>query len=71
MSHDALITSIDDWLVDQALGAPQIVHMYREVCEQLFAIGAGEKIVGAVDYSDYPEAARPIPQAKRAARAAK
>ena len=39
MSHDALITSLEDWLVDQALGSPRIVQMYREVCEALFSIG--------------------------------
>ncbi|MEI2387335.1 adenylate/guanylate cyclase domain-containing protein [Breoghania sp. JC706] len=39
MSHDALITSLEDWLVDQALSSPNIVQMYREVCEALFSIG--------------------------------
>ncbi|PTW59139.1 adenylate cyclase [Breoghania corrubedonensis] len=39
MSHDALITSLEDWLVDEALGTPSIVQMYREVCEALFSIG--------------------------------
>ncbi|MEP3274748.1 MAG: adenylate/guanylate cyclase domain-containing protein, partial [Stappiaceae bacterium] len=39
MSHDALINSVEEWLVDQALGSPSIVHMYEEVCERLFTIG--------------------------------
>ncbi len=39
MSHDALINSVEEWLVDQALGSPSIVKMYEEVCERLFLIG--------------------------------
>lgn len=42
--------------------ATRIVSLAPHLTEQLFAIGAGEKIVGAVDYSDYPEAARAIPR---------
>lgn len=39
MSHAAMITSVEDWLVDQALGSPSIVDMYREVCVRLSSIG--------------------------------
>ena len=42
--------------------AQRIVSLAPHVTEQLFAIGAGEKIVGAVEYSDYPEQARAIPR---------
>lgn len=42
--------------------AKRIVSLAPHVTEQLFAIGAGEMIVGAVDYSDYPEAAKAIPR---------
>lgn len=42
--------------------ATRIVSLAPHLTEQLFAIGAGEKIVGAVDYSDYPEAAKAIPR---------
>lgn len=39
MSHAAMITSVEDWLVDQALGSPHIVDMYRELCVRLSGIG--------------------------------
>jgi len=41
--------------------AQRIVSLAPHVTELLFAAGAGERIVGAVDYSDYPEAAKRIP----------
>ncbi len=54
----------DDLGLSIELKAPaqRIVSLAPHVTEQLFAIGAGEKIVGAVDYSDYPEAAKSIPR---------
>lgn len=42
--------------------AQRIVSLAPHITEQLFAIGAGERIVGAVEYSDYPEAAKSIPR---------
>ncbi|WP_321344534.1 adenylate/guanylate cyclase domain-containing protein [Breoghania sp.] len=39
MSHDALITSLEDWIIDQALGTPNILEMFRDVCETLYSIG--------------------------------
>lgn len=42
--------------------ATRIVSLAPHITEQLFAIGAGEKIVGAVEYSDYPEQAQAIPR---------
>lgn len=41
--------------------AQRVIAMAPHVTELLFAAGAGEKIVGAVTYSDYPEAAKKIP----------
>jgi iron complex transport system substrate-binding protein len=42
--------------------ARRIVSLAPHVTETLFAAGAGGKVVGAVDYSDYPEAAQGIPR---------
>ena len=39
----------------------RIVSLAPHITEILFAIGAGEKIVGTVDYSDFPEQAKQIP----------
>lgn len=43
-----------------AAPAKRIVSLAPHVTETLFAIGAGEHIVGTVDYSDYPAAAKKI-----------
>lgn len=47
-----------------ALSAPaqRIISLAPHVTEQLYAIGAGEQIVGAVEYSDYPQAAAALPR---------
>jgi iron complex transport system substrate-binding protein len=43
--------------------APQrTVSLAPHATELLFAAGAGQRIVGAAEYSDYPEAARRIPR---------
>ncbi len=39
MEHNTLISGINEWLVDQALGEPDIVEMFEGVCHQLHAIG--------------------------------
>lgn len=40
--------------------AKRIISLAPHITESLFAAGAGDKIVGAVKYSDYPEAAKSI-----------
>ena len=42
--------------------AKRIVSLAPHVTETLFAAGAGGRLVGAVDYSDYPEAAKKLPR---------
>ena len=42
--------------------ATRIISLAPHVTEMLFAVGAGNKIIGAVDYSDYPEAAKALPR---------
>lgn len=42
--------------------AQRIVTLAPHLTETLFAIGAGDRIVGTVEYSDHPEAARAIPR---------
>jgi iron complex transport system substrate-binding protein len=55
---------VDDSGKTVTLHAPaqRIVSLAPHVTEQLYAIGAGDLLVGAVDYSDYPEAARALPR---------
>jgi iron complex transport system substrate-binding protein len=65
LAHDARagITVPDDdgRPVTVARPAQRIIAMAPHVTEMLFAAGAGDKIIGAVSYSDYPEAAKRIP----------
>lgn len=42
--------------------AQRIVALTPHATELLFSIGAGQQVVGAVEYSDFPEAAKEIPQ---------
>jgi iron complex transport system substrate-binding protein len=42
--------------------AQRVIALAPHVTELLFAAGGAEKIVGAVNYSDYPEAAKQIPR---------
>ncbi len=42
--------------------AKRIVSLSPHATELLFAVGAGHEVVGATQYSDYPEAARRLPQ---------
>ncbi|CCQ09408.1 Vitamin B12 ABC transporter, B12-binding component BtuF [Pseudoalteromonas luteoviolacea B = ATCC 29581] len=42
--------------------AQRIVALAPHIVENLFVIGAGDRIVGTVDYADYPRAARDIPR---------
>ncbi len=54
----------DDAGQDVRLAAParRIVSLAPHITETLFAAGAGDRLVGTVDYSDYPEAARRLPR---------
>ncbi len=42
--------------------AQRIVSLAPHVTEMLYAAGAGERIVGTVEYSDYPPAAKALPR---------
>jgi len=59
----AAITVVDDagQRVTLARPAQRVISMAPHVTELLFAAGGGARIVGAMNYSDYPAAARSIP----------
>lgn len=49
--------------VQRADPAPQkVISLSPHLAELVFAAGAGHKLVGAVEYSDYPEAATSVPR---------
>jgi iron complex transport system substrate-binding protein len=54
----------DDYGEEVALEAParRIVSLAPHLTELAYAAGAGGALVGAVDYSDYPDAARALPR---------
>jgi len=60
----AEVTVVDDTGAQVRLAAParRIVSLAPHITEVLFAAGAGERIVGTVEYSDYPDAAKRIPR---------
>jgi adenylate cyclase len=39
MSHEALIQPIREWLIDQALGEPDIIELFETMCRRLAGIG--------------------------------
>jgi len=55
---------VDDAGRDVALAAPprRVVALAPSLTEIVFALGAGDTLVGVSEYSDYPEAARKIPR---------
>jgi len=57
------ITVIDDTNRQVEIPAPaeRIVALAPHIVENLFAVGLGDRIVGAVQHSDYPAEARTIP----------
>ena len=59
----AQVQAIDDNGRQIALEQParRIVSLAPSLTELLFAAGAGSKVVGVVEFSDYPTAAREIP----------
>ena len=58
------VSVVDDTGATVRLSRParRIVTLAPHLAETLFAAGAGERLAGAVDYSDYPEAARSVPR---------
>lgn len=55
------VTDDTGQLVQLAQPAQRIISLSPHITENLFAAGAGDLIVGAVEYSDYPTAAKQIP----------
>ena len=64
----ARVSVVDDEgrTVELAQPARRIVSLAPHLTEQLFAIGAGDLIVGTTDFADFPDAARGLPRVARA-----
>lgn len=59
---DISVRDDDGNLVTLRQPAQRIIAMAPHVTELLYAAGGGDKIVGAVNYSDYPAAAKLLPR---------
>lgn len=64
----AQVQAVDDAGATIVLARPaqRIVSLSPHITEQLFAIGAGGRIVGTTEYADYPPAAKEIARVGRA-----
>jgi iron complex transport system substrate-binding protein len=64
----ATVSAVDDAGATITLGRParRIVSLAPHITEQLFAIGAGDRIVATTEFADYPPQARRIPRVARA-----
>jgi iron complex transport system substrate-binding protein len=64
----AEVRAIDDTGVEVVLTAPaqRIVSLAPHLTEQLFAIGAGSRIVATTEFADHPAEARALPRVARA-----
>jgi iron complex transport system substrate-binding protein len=56
------VLDVDGRVVLLAQPARRIVSLAPHLTELLFAVGAGDRVVGTVEYSDHPEAARRVPR---------
>jgi iron complex transport system substrate-binding protein len=64
----AAVTAVDDEGTAITLPAParRVVSLAPHITEQLFAIGAGGRVVGTTDHSDFPAEAKDVPRIARA-----
>jgi iron complex transport system substrate-binding protein len=58
----AVWTVLPGTVVQAAAPQPRIVSLAPHLTELVYAAGAGELLVGVVEYSDYPAAARSLPR---------
>ncbi len=59
---EIVVTDVDGTSIRLAAPARRIVSLTPHITELLFAAGAGDRMVGTAQYSDYPPAARSLPR---------
>jgi iron complex transport system substrate-binding protein len=62
LQKELVVTDYANRLVILDNPAKRIISLAPHITENIFSAGAGHLIVGAVDFSDYPEAAKIIPR---------
>jgi iron complex transport system substrate-binding protein len=56
------VVDVDGQVVELAAPARRVISLAPHLTELMFAIGAGDRVVGTVDYADFPEAAKRAPR---------
>lgn len=62
LASDIQVTDNENRVLTLDSPAERVVSLVPHATELMFEVGAGEKVVGASEYSDYPDAAREIPR---------
>lgn len=56
------VLDVDGHAVALAAPARRVISLAPHLTELMFAIGAGDHVMGTVEYADFPEAARQVPR---------
>jgi len=56
------VLDVDGRAVELAAPARRVISLAPHLTELMFAIGAGDRVVGTVEYADFPEAAQRLPR---------
>jgi iron complex transport system substrate-binding protein len=56
------VLDVDGRTVALAAPARRVISLAPHLTELMFAIGAGDRVMGSVEYADFPEAARRVPR---------
>ncbi len=56
------VLDVDGRAVALAAPARRVISLAPHLTELMFAIGAGDRVVGTVEYADFPEAAQRVPR---------
>ena len=62
LNKQLAVTDYANRLVTLDKPAVRIISLAPHITENIYSAGAGDLVVGAVDYSDYPESAKKIPR---------
>lgn len=62
LAHAAPVKDDAGHTLDLARPAQRVISLAPSLTEMLYAVGGGDTLVGAVEYSDYPPAARAVPR---------
>lgn len=57
-----LLFALSLLIASPAMAAGRILALTPHACEMLYAIGAGDEVVGAGEYCDFPQAVRSLPR---------